>query len=51
MRYIGKPKQPTIAVYQLVDGEYQVSQFQWAEQVVSPACPDLARAAERVFQA
>ncbi len=26
-RYIGNPKQPTISIYQLVDGEYQVSQF------------------------
>ena len=26
-RYIGKPKQPTISVYQLVEGEYQFSQF------------------------
>ena len=26
-RYIGNPKQPTISIYQLVDGEYQISQF------------------------
>ncbi|MBC6423510.1 MAG: Uma2 family endonuclease [Hormoscilla sp. SP12CHS1] len=26
-RFIGNPKQPTISVYTLVDGEYEVSQF------------------------
>jgi Uma2 family endonuclease len=50
-RYIGKPKQPTIAVYQLVEGEYQVNQFRGAEQVMSPTFPDLALTATQVFQA
>ena len=26
-RYIGNPKQATLSVYQLVDGEYQLTQF------------------------
>lgn len=26
-RFIGSPKQPTISIYQLLEGEYQVSQF------------------------
>lgn len=26
-RYIGNPKQPTISVYYLLDGEYQVNLF------------------------
>jgi Uma2 family endonuclease len=26
-RFIGSPKTPTLSVYTLVDGEYQVSQF------------------------
>ncbi|HSX82051.1 MAG TPA: Uma2 family endonuclease [Candidatus Saccharimonadia bacterium] len=50
-RYIGKPKQPTISVYQLVEGEYQGSQFRGAEQVMSPMFPDFALTAARVFQA
>ena len=39
-RYIGKPKQPTISVYQLVEGEYQIRQFRGAEQVSSATFPD-----------
>ena len=50
-RYIGKPKQPTISVYQLIEGEYQVSQFRGAEQVMSPTFPHLALTAARLFQA
>ena len=50
-RYIGKPKQPTISVYQLVEGEYQVSQFRGAEQIMSFTFPDLALTAAQVFQA
>jgi Uma2 family endonuclease len=50
-RYIGKPKQPTISVYQLVEGEYQFSQFRGAEPVMSPMFPDFALTAARVFQA
>jgi Uma2 family endonuclease len=50
-RYIGKPKQPVISVYQLVEGEYQVSQFRGAEQVISPTFPAFALTAAQVFQA
>jgi Uma2 family endonuclease len=50
-RYIGFPKQPTISVYQLVDGEYQVQQFGGSERVESPIFPELTLTAERIFQA
>jgi len=50
VRYIGRPKQPTISVYQLVEGEYQISQFRRTAQIVSPTFPTLALPAERVFQ-
>ena len=50
-RYIGKPKQSIISVYPLVEGEYQVSQFWGAEQVMSPMFPDFALTAAQVFQA
>ena len=50
-RYIGRPKQPTISVYQLVEGEYQVNQFRGPEQVISPTFPSLALTAAQVFQA
>jgi len=50
-RYIGFPKQPTISVYQLVDGEYQVQQFRSSERVESLTFPELTLTAERIFQA
>jgi Uma2 family endonuclease len=50
-RYIGKPKQPTISVYQLVEGEYQIRQFRGGEQIISAMFPDLALTTARVFQA
>jgi Uma2 family endonuclease len=34
-RYIGNPKQPTISIYQLVDREYQVSQFRNSDRISS----------------
>lgn len=50
-RFIGNPKQPTISVYQLVDDEYQVSQFRGADVILSPTFPSLSLTAEQVFQA
>ncbi|NEP00748.1 MAG: Uma2 family endonuclease [Symploca sp. SIO2E9] len=48
-RYIGNPKQPTLSVYQLVEGEYQVSQFRGDECIQSPTFPDLNLTAQRIF--
>ncbi|MEG4273933.1 MULTISPECIES: Uma2 family endonuclease [unclassified Microcoleus] len=50
-RFIGNPKQPTISVYQLVDGEYQISQFRGDETVESLAFPELSLTAEQIFRA
>ncbi|HYX16240.1 MAG TPA: Uma2 family endonuclease [Nostoc sp.] len=50
-KFIGNPKQPTISVYQLVDGEYQVTQFRGNERIVSPTFPELDLTAEHIFQA
>ena len=47
-RFIGNPKQPTISVYQLVDGEYQISQFQGDDIVESLAFPELRLTVEKV---
>ncbi|WP_445304970.1 MULTISPECIES: Uma2 family endonuclease [unclassified Microcoleus] len=49
-RYIGNPKQPTIYVNQLVDGEYIVNQFRGDDVVRSLAFPDLNLTAEQIFQ-
>jgi Uma2 family endonuclease len=50
-RYIGSPKQPTVSIYQLVDGEYQVQQFRGGDRIISAAFPDLQLTAEQVFAA
>ncbi|WP_138502976.1 Uma2 family endonuclease [Nostoc sp. PA-18-2419] len=50
-RYIGNPKQPTISVYYLVDGEYQVNLFRHNDQIISPTFPELNLTAEQIFQA
>lgn len=49
-RYIGNPKQPTISVYQLVDGEYQVNQFREHEKIDSIVFPNLNLTANQIFQ-
>lgn len=50
-RFIGNPKQPTIFIYELVDGEYQVNFFRGQERLVSPTFPELILRVEEVFQA
>lgn len=48
-RYIGDPKQPTLSVYQLIDGEYQVRQFRGEEPIISAAFPELTLTAQQIF--
>lgn len=50
-RFIGNPKQPTISIYHLVEGEYQVSQFRNDDRIQSPTFPDLSLTAQEIFQA
>lgn len=50
-RFIGNPKQATISIYQLIDGEYQVSQFRGNDRIESPTFPKLNLTAEQIFQA
>jgi Uma2 family endonuclease len=49
-RYIGNPKQPTISIYQLIDGEYQVQYFRNNEQIKSPTFSELNLTVEQIFQ-
>lgn len=49
IRYIGKPKQPTITIYQLLDGEYQPQQFRGDDLLESSVLQDLNLTANRVF--
>jgi Uma2 family endonuclease len=50
-RFIGNPKQPTISIYQLVDGEYQISQFRGDDRIDSPTFPELNLTAQQIIQA
>ncbi|MCU0545943.1 MAG: Uma2 family endonuclease [Oscillatoriaceae cyanobacterium Prado104] len=50
-KFIGSPKQPTLSVCQLVDGEYQIKQFRGDDTVESLAFPELRLAAEQIFRA
>jgi Uma2 family endonuclease len=50
-KFTGNPKQPTISIYQLIDGEYQVSQFRGDDRILSPTFPELNLTAEQIFQA
>ncbi|MBD2562999.1 MULTISPECIES: Uma2 family endonuclease [Nostoc] len=50
-KFIGNPKLPTISIYQLIDGEYQVTQFKGDTHIVSPTFPELNLTAEQIFQA
>ncbi|MCW6049114.1 Uma2 family endonuclease [Lyngbya sp. CCAP 1446/10] len=50
-KFIGNPKQPTLSVCQLVDGEYQSKQFRGDDTVESLAFPELRLTAELIFRA
>jgi Uma2 family endonuclease len=49
-RFIGNPKQPTLSVCQLVEGEYEVHRFQGRDRVISPTFPDLNLTAEQILR-
>lgn len=49
--FIGNPKQPTISVCNLVDGEYQIIKFGDSDRIVSQTFPDLNLTAKQLFQA
>ena len=50
IRYIGNPKEPTISIYCLLNGEYQVSQFRENQRIVSRIFPELNLTARQIFQ-
>ncbi|MBW4676998.1 MAG: Uma2 family endonuclease [Desmonostoc geniculatum HA4340-LM1] len=50
-KFTGNPKQPTISIYQLIDGEYQFIQFRGTARIISPTFPELNLTAEQIFQA
>ncbi len=50
-RYIGSPKQPTLSIYTLVEGEYQVQQLRSLDHLQSAIFSELNLTAEQIFQA
>ncbi|MCY7275700.1 MAG: Uma2 family endonuclease [Phormidesmis sp. CAN_BIN44] len=50
-RFIGNPKQPTLSVCELLDGEYQVTLFRGGDRLISPTFPDLQLTAEQILRA
>ncbi len=49
--FIGKPKQPTILIGSLDEGEYQISKFTGTQRIDSPRFTELNLTAQQVFQA
>ncbi|MEH2321857.1 Uma2 family endonuclease [Nostoc sp.] len=50
-KFIGNPKQSTIFVCELVDGEYQMTPFQGNTAISSPTFPQLNLTAQQIFDA
>jgi Uma2 family endonuclease len=50
-RHIGKPKQPTLSICTLVDGEYEIQQLRGSQTIVSLTFPDLQLTAAQVLRA
>ncbi len=51
IRYIGKPKRPTLSVCTLVNGEYEIQLLRGNQSVVSATFPGLNLTAEQVLKA
>lgn len=49
-RYIGNPKKPTISIYNLVESEYQLTQFTGNDVLISPTFPNLNLTADHIFK-
>lgn len=48
---LGKPKLPTVFVYQLVDGQYQVQKFTGNDRILSATFPELKMTVKQVVAA
>ncbi|ACK70850.1 protein of unknown function DUF820 [Gloeothece citriformis PCC 7424] len=48
-RFTGNPKQQTVIICQLVDGDYQMSVFRGNDLIVSPLFPQLKLTAQQIF--
>lgn len=50
-RHIGKPKQPTLSICTLVDGDYEIQQLRGSQTIASPTFPGLRLTADQVLKA
>jgi Uma2 family endonuclease len=50
-RHIGKPKQPTLSICTLVNGEYEIQQLRGNQTIISQTFPDLKLTAEQILGA
>jgi Uma2 family endonuclease len=48
-RYIGSPKQPTLSICHLVDGEYEMQRFRQREELRSSGFPTLKLTVDQIF--
>lgn len=48
--YLGNPKVPTVFVYRLVEGIYQVQGFRGSDRIISPTFPELDLTVDRVIE-
>lgn len=48
--YLGNPKVPTVSVYQLVEGQYQVQKFKGSDRILSNTFPELELTVEQVVE-
>lgn len=48
VQYIGSPKQPTVTINHLIDGEYQAQRYQGDATILSPTFPQLELAIVQV---
>lgn len=47
--YLGNPKVPTVFVYQLVDGKYQLSSFKGSDRIISSTFSELQLTVEQIL--
>lgn len=50
-RFVGNPKQPTLFVCSLVEGEYEMQAFRENDRILSPTFPELTLTAAQIFAA
>ena len=49
VQYIGSPKQPTVTINRLIDGEYHARQYQGEEKMISPMLPKLSLTIKQIL--